>query len=1204
MKRTLALLLAVMMVFSLLPLSAFADDAVDGSVPAEIEEEVFQTAEDENPAPEDEANLEEQAEPEEENDQIADAEQNPVEENEDRTAAEINQEIVTDEAEPEDTADESAESEGEELCEEGGITISGAPENGLAAGETCQLEASPSDNIQWTLCGSNDLNFATVNAISGLVTALDDVTSAHTIKVKAFDTTDPDTYGICEITIIPAGTYVRITSGVIICDGKECYDRLVSDDQDGYEYIIDTEEENTLPLSAKVFPAESDQTVTWTSSNPNVASVDESGVVTVVDYGKVAITATTSNGISNRVIFYFRAAPLETLQVGPADTAELENAFTETLPKGGEPNLVGYFQGLNDDGDEAEGDDVTQWVAVIPKGRYPVNGLIKLTGTKTFDKDITDFTGLVTWTTSSSANVKVDENTDTEDDLADYTLWVNPASEGKYTVTFKSVDDTTIIAKLTVIVVDFAPRMETTRLTINTYEECEAYPYGWASVPLVACHENPIDPESIELTVPTKENLTATFDSETDMVTIWNKSEEVISNRTISTVLHATCTKDNKTYSFAVTITIKNTLPTVTLKQLDKFNTFYTDETTDIQVTAKMGSEVKAVDAVEIGTKSSFTIAEFDADTCVAKLEANPSIKTGAINKTVPFIVYVDGYNTPVEKTVTISAVCTKPTLVLSPAKTVLNSAIGSMTSYICIYDKTNGEYIDAEIIEPASYYVDVNDVDEDHEEGEPIELKMVIYDTSAVKSGKVTLNVQGQNWSAPVAVSQNVSLIKTLPTVKLGTTSFTVNKAFPSHESATTMKLSQDNLSIDDEAVTFEIISAPSKIDKEEAAGLFAFTYDDDADTLTLTPSVDEDTPTGTYKFKLTASLADFGTALKPVTITVNVTNKLPTATVTPSSISLNAKYVGETAQATVKTNDKVVTSIGLDVEPDERMSETALEWANTITIDTDENIITATLTDEEIPNGSYKFKVTPTASDAEGDDAELKPIYLTVRVYRTTGSASASAKGSLNALDRDGSAIYYTITKVNNVKGTISDVSIATDEGNGDLFEFSYDNETKIGTLKLKSDEDYSSAKTYKIKLAVQLDGIDEPVYTSFLSVKVNMPAMKLSTNPTSYKAYVAEIDNRTMVYTIKVTSPSEAVVSEDGITVGNIGSWEAALNSRDIAISEDGKTITVTVKLGDVSQLKTGKTYTLPLTIIPNNATVNYAGVKVNLKFTVAK
>lgn len=56
--------------------------------------------------------------------------------------------------------------------------------------------------------------------------------------------------------------------------------------------------DSTLQLTAVVTPEQADQTVTWTSSDEAVATVDANGLVTALTYGKTVITAKTANGLS------------------------------------------------------------------------------------------------------------------------------------------------------------------------------------------------------------------------------------------------------------------------------------------------------------------------------------------------------------------------------------------------------------------------------------------------------------------------------------------------------------------------------------------------------------------------------------------------------------------------------------------------------------------------------------------------------------------------------------------------------------------------------------------------------------------------------------------------------------------------------------------------------------------------------------------
>ena len=58
-----------------------------------------------------------------------------------------------------------------------------------------------------------------------------------------------------------------------------------------YEATVKTQ--STLKLTASIEPADADQSVTWTSSDENVAEVDQNGTVTAHRYGSVTITASS-----------------------------------------------------------------------------------------------------------------------------------------------------------------------------------------------------------------------------------------------------------------------------------------------------------------------------------------------------------------------------------------------------------------------------------------------------------------------------------------------------------------------------------------------------------------------------------------------------------------------------------------------------------------------------------------------------------------------------------------------------------------------------------------------------------------------------------------------------------------------------------------------------------------------------------------------
>lgn len=147
------------------------------------------------------------------------------------------------------------------------VTISGAPEKPLNVGGTAQLKAtvqpeSSTDKVEWA---SSDENVLTVDA-DGLVTAL--ANGEATITATAG-----------EQTASVAITVVTPAAGL----DAEALTLYVGDEPSQLEATV-------LPATA------SDKGVAWTSSNSDVAMVDDNGAVTPVGVGTCTVTATTLDG--------------------------------------------------------------------------------------------------------------------------------------------------------------------------------------------------------------------------------------------------------------------------------------------------------------------------------------------------------------------------------------------------------------------------------------------------------------------------------------------------------------------------------------------------------------------------------------------------------------------------------------------------------------------------------------------------------------------------------------------------------------------------------------------------------------------------------------------------------------------------------------------------------------------------------------------
>ena len=139
-------------------------------------------------------------------------------------------------------------------------------------GETLQLTASvtPSNAnntaVTWT---SSNTSVATVSS-SGLVTAK----GRGTASITATTTDGTNLSATCEITVNQLATGISLS-------------------QTTASIVVD----KTLQLTATITPSNTtNKTVAWTSSDNNIATVDNTGLVTAKNVGSATITATTTDG--------------------------------------------------------------------------------------------------------------------------------------------------------------------------------------------------------------------------------------------------------------------------------------------------------------------------------------------------------------------------------------------------------------------------------------------------------------------------------------------------------------------------------------------------------------------------------------------------------------------------------------------------------------------------------------------------------------------------------------------------------------------------------------------------------------------------------------------------------------------------------------------------------------------------------------------
>ena len=149
-----------------------------------------------------------------------------------------------------------------------GISLSTASKS-MYAGETMQLYATvyPSEASQSVEWASSNTSVATVSS-TGLVTAK----SVGTAVITAVSSEDSSVKSTCDVSVLsvaPTGISLNTTSKSMYAGG-------------------------TMQLYAAVFPNGASQSVSWTSSNSNIVSVDNTGLVIAKSSGNAVITVCSS----------------------------------------------------------------------------------------------------------------------------------------------------------------------------------------------------------------------------------------------------------------------------------------------------------------------------------------------------------------------------------------------------------------------------------------------------------------------------------------------------------------------------------------------------------------------------------------------------------------------------------------------------------------------------------------------------------------------------------------------------------------------------------------------------------------------------------------------------------------------------------------------------------------------------------------------
>ena len=724
---------------------------------------------------------------------------------------------------------------------------------------------------------------------------------------------------------------------------------------------------------------------------------------------------------------------------------------------------------------------------------------------------------------------------------------------GECVITVRCTDTLGTETKLHIVLRDSAPRLENTKLTLNSnltagvttglVESCGN------TIQSVTLYDYNKSTKSYESTPSTA------FAAEAEDGTLNVRALKAQTNGTYQLKLVVDCLGGS--YDFTLQVKVANSLPKVTVKQIGKFDTFYLDSTAQLTVTAA-GCQMKGLELVGADT------FRMDEDGNLFYAESyNPGDKVVAKGT---LRVYLEGYQVPVEKAVTIAATTTTPKLTLNPTASIINTVLDDPECRVKVL--WNGKALD---LTDAEVTPDVGFA------AVEAQGQYLVFRLAGSTGGTAKLSLRLPGWAQAVSLTHKITVDTKLPTVKLGATTLKLNSLFTAQTAETAVWLTQGNLDIG----TMDFVSAAKEgTAAREEGEKIRLIYDPKTETIQA-GFKDQLPKAGTYSYTYTAYLED-GTPLKSGTLKVTVAATAPKVKLSASSVKLNRYLVGQ-EKATVKVT--LTDGTGYQVTDFEGLPEY-------MSYDAETGDLTVAL-----PDGSFigeTCNLYPIVRDTEsGQEVRLDTTKLTLKVqtYDTDKlTASLSATGKLDTVNPD-SVIAYTVTRVSNCLGTVESVDLEGQDA--DLFQADLDTTgvKPVVLLRLLPGESYATNRTYKVQFRFAVCGVE--VLSSVQAVKVSQTALKV-TAPKSVTYYLSQ--STPLKCSLSANLPLESVA----LNAKTAQEFQDALGGEENLCLVGNR---LEFRLGNPGVLTAGKSYSVQLELLPENAASNAkpTAVKLTVKVT---
>ena len=883
------------------------------------------------------------------------------------------------------------------------------------------------------------------------------------------------------------------------------------------------------------------QLLEFTSSDEKMATVDENGVITAGSKAGTVTAAIKGDPLKRKVSLKVKIIAKQTHQLRLVPMAD---DTAQIVMLDGSGNVTEYY------------DRAAHFVLYIDKadvsgGSWSFRVLPNATGEKGEDVPLNEKS--LKWSTSDSrvASVKVEKATGFG------LITVKAKTSGACTVKAVSNDLRKVEAYITVHVREYTPRLEKTSLTMNDHQVAPI------TVGLVESYGNAVQEVSLhEYSSKSKSYLEEASQrfavSYADGKLSISRMDSV-KNGTYKLLLKALC-ENGETYEYKLSLKVSRSLPSATVKQMDKINLFYKDSETVFQVSAKSGD---LVDVRWVGNDA--FVSRYDADKGILTLCYSESAKAAeekvSTKGTIAF--YFRDYHVPVEKAVTLKTEKKAPKLTMDPAVSVVNTALnGEPVARVQVWphiDETMSVTADAPFAEVS---------------GSGNQVKLTLKEN---KGGTAYLYVKCAGWMESVKLTHKVKVETKLPAVN-PLPKITLNRFFTEQGQTVPVALSQSNLTVG--SMTLEPTAKSESLLAE--AGKIRFGCNGNSLSIRLE---ENDLPkAGSYEFRLNVTLED-GTELAPRTFKVTVESKVPTVKLKSAALKLN-KNLGTAAYA----ETAVILPKGYENFTVADMIPEETSDAFRVSYNAETGMLRAELLDASAK--SETVKLYPVVEDlTTGQQVQLeKAVSLKLSVYAAKPAVVLTAKGQLDTIV-PGSAIVYTVKKLSNISGVPEAVRLEGEDA--ELFRTELTKDGSQVILTLADGSAVQKGKTYKLQLVFT---IDRQEVIAKVSVKVNQSTVKLQ----SVKMLNLYQSNARLGCVLEVKAP-------EGAEIGNITLNPKTAKQFALALGgEDGLTFTrlpdgrvvVSFKVTNPGYLTWGKSYSVYLDVTPEGNAQNAKPVTVKL------